>query len=620
MLKSIRKALDGPLAWVVGALIVLAFAVVGVPALDNFGNTSALTVAGKGISARDIELELRGQLQRIQAENPEVTRQQALSAGLGQQVVEVMVARALFEAEGDRMGLSAPAEVIRDYIEQIPGLQNPETGEFDNQRLGLFLQQRGISVSSFRDLIASELIRTQVAEALSAQGAAPEDLTRFLILRQFEERDIRYATVPVEAGDEAPSEDDVAAYYEANIERFQSPEYRVFSVVTLTEEDVADDITISEDELRQLYDARVGAAQAEETRTVRQFRVAPDEIDAVTSALAGEGGFDAAAAAVDAEVTTLAEQARSDFIVDAFGDAVFDAEEGGIVGPVETPFGAIIGKVTAISTSEVPSFEELREELEADLRAEIAEDRLIELVDEFEIARDEGATIAEAAQQLGLEARTTQPADAELFTRLGSIANIPGRLAAEGRRLAAGEESGAVPIDGGYGFVCVERIIPPAPLPVDEVRDQIVTAIRTERQSDAARVIEERFAALIDEGKTFQQATEELGGTWLLETIAPTDEDRPIPDQAFGRAFELKAGERAVIPARGAPEVQIVEVVSVRFRDTAAAQQLAPAVAPQFAEQLAGELNNAYLAALRETAEIKQNPSQLSRALGQDEL
>ncbi|MEM9839204.1 MAG: SurA N-terminal domain-containing protein [Pseudomonadota bacterium] len=617
MLNSIRAALSGPLKWVFIALICAAFGVVGVPALENFGRTAAVSVSGQDISALEIEREITNRVQQIQFENPDATREQMMAQGLGEQVVETLIVRSLISAEAERLGLAAPNDVVRDYVEQIPGLQNPETGEFDNQRLGLLLQQRRISVSAFGDLVADELIRTQIVEALTSVGKTSDDLTRYLLLRQFEERDVAYASLPLTAGAEEPTEEEVTAYYDENIERFQSPEYRSFTVLTIQPEDVADEVTVSEEDVRQLFDARAGAAADEETRTVRQFRAAGDAAGQVGTLVAEGATFAAAAEAIGAEVTTLTDQQRADFIAEEFGEAVFAAEEGALVGPVETPFGSLVGEVVSINRVEGPVFEDQRAELEDELRAEISRDRLVELVDAFEIARDEGATIAEAADQIGLSARVTQPADAELFTQIGSIANIPAVLAQEGRSLALGEESAAVRVGDGYGFVSVEDIIPPAPLSIAEVRSDIVAAIEGERKADAATALEERLDALLDEGKTFAQAVTELGGEVQNVVVNLTSEERPIPDRAFAAAFDLKVGEHQLIPIARQDTADVVRLENVRFGDTSQVEQIVPLVSQQFADQLAGELNNAYLAALRETSEIKQNPRQLARGLGQ---
>ena len=617
MLTLFRSAMNGPFKWVFAALLVAAFAVVGVPALENFGARSAIQVGEQKITALDVQREFRTQLARVQEQNPDLTRDQALAAGLGDQVAYTLTVQALIAAEAERLGMVAPIDVVRSYVERIPALQNPETGKFDANRLGLLLQQQQLTQSAFAELVTDGLIREQIVGALTAKSTAPQELTRLLLLRQFEERDVRYVSLDLSAGEEAPTDEEIASYYAANIANYQSPEYRTFTFVMLDEEAVADQVSVTEEEVRQLFDSRAGAAQALETRTIKQFRVSAEQLPVVEEALAGEGGFDAAAEALSAAITTLTDQRQGDFIAEEFGEAVFAAEEGSVVGPVETPFGFLIGQVVTINATEGLVFEDEREALEAELRQEIAEDRLVDLVDELEIARDEGATLAEAAQLIGVDSKTTAPTDAELFTETGSIANIPAVLAAEGRGLTEGEESSAVRMGEGYGFVAVDAIVAPAPLPLEEVRPQVVSAIEAERLTEAATRLEERFDALRAEGKSFQDAATELGGEPVLASVSLTQPERPIPDDAFARAFELQVDQRAVLSDTVASKAKIVEVGAVRFGDASQAQSVIPIIAEQFGEQIGTELESAYLAALQETTEVKQNPTELARGLGQ---
>ncbi|MEM7517740.1 MAG: peptidyl-prolyl cis-trans isomerase, partial [Planctomycetota bacterium] len=467
------------------------------PALENFGSTSAIKVGRQEISARDVELEIRNQMRAIQEQNPGVSREQALAQGLGGQVVQTMITRALLEDEAASLGLAAPGPVVQDYIGTIEGLTDPDTGRVDQQALSFFLSQNGLSLQGFRDLLAGELVRQQVAEAITQPIGAPNEMTRLLLLRGVERRQVRFATIPLDAAATEPTEDEIEAYYNTNISRFQSPEYRVLTFVSVDDSDVAETIEVSEEDIQQLFNARQGAAAASETRTVRQLRLGADDVEEAQRLVDEGATLDAVSEAVGGTITTLENQGRGAFINDALVEAAFAAEEGAVAGPVETPFGTVFLSVTDIARTEGPSFEDEREALEAELRAEIAADRVSELVEAVELARDEGATLNEAADTAGLNARQTQPLDQELFTRTGAIASIPASLAREGFSLLEGDESSAIPVGTGYGFVTVDQIIAPSPLALSEVRDDVVGALKVQRRQSAAETIETQFEEAI---------------------------------------------------------------------------------------------------------------------------
>ncbi|MEE4212446.1 MAG: SurA N-terminal domain-containing protein [Parvularcula sp.] len=620
MLNQVRDSLRGVVAWVIGVLIILAMAVVGVPALDNFGGTSALTVGSTEYSARDVEVELRNRIQAAQLENPGLTREQALASGLTQQTLQTLVVRGLINEEADRLGMAAPDEVVREYLQSIEAFKDPDTGRFDSSRLSQYLSQQGIGLQTFSATIGDEVKRSQIAQALGAGSPAPQQLARFLLLREVEGRDIAVGKLALSDLPE-PSEAELASYLATNIDDYQSPEYRTYTVLTIDTEEVASEIEVSEDELNQLYEARRGAGAAAETRTFRQIRLATDDDLAEAERMVEEGAtFEDIAAALSAEVTTLGEQTRSDIIVDEFAEAIFAAEVGELVGPVATPFGALLAEVRDVSASETESFDAMRGELEAELRAEIAEERLVELVESVEIARDEGATLAEAAQAIGREARTTQPADRELFTRSGSIVNVPVALAAEGLRLEEGEESSAIRLESGYGFIGVERIYPSAPLPLEDVREDVLRAVRNEARQDAANRLLAEVQSAEASGVTFEQAIADLGGETQQLSFALRQPPEGVPPALVGRSFDLPVGEVGAFSAssEGEEVVYLIKPTAVRFEDVDQLEAVLPLVSGQFAQQLGSELGESYLNALEEITEVKQNERQMARALGQD--
>ncbi|MEM0928376.1 MAG: peptidylprolyl isomerase [Pseudomonadota bacterium] len=617
MLNRFRNALRGVLAWVVGVLIILAMAVVGVPALDNFGSGAALTIGKTEYSGREFELEVRNRVQQAQAQNPNVTRDQLISAGIAQEAIRILTLRGILSNAANDLGLAAPSDVVRLYIENIDELRNPETGQFNAQLLTIALQQQGISLDAFGDLVAEDLKRSQLTNALSTPASAPQDLTRLLLLNEFERRTIKLAELTRPAIVE-PTEEDIAAYYETNSGRFLSPEYRTFTVLTISTEDVAGDIDVSEEDVRQLYDARVGANEAAETRDYRQVTVAGDEAKAAASQAAAEGGgFEAIVDATGATVTTLDQRTRDGFINEALGEAVFASEAGALVGPIETPFGDLYAEVSAINASDVESFDDLREELEAELLSEISEERVIELVEAVEIARDEGASLAEAAASLSLEARTVGPIDSELFTRNGSIASINRVLAAEGGRLEEGEESEGIRLGDGYGFVTVESIIAPAPLALAEVEADIRAALMAERADDASSQISTQFAAQEATGLSFDEAAAALGSEVRTETLS-RDTQSAIPNAVVSQILELAVGQTTTIPGSG-DTVYAVRVESVEYADASEAMSVVPIVNNQFSDQLTSELYQAYILALEAETEVRQNDRVIARALGLSE-
>src|SRR5690606_2957395 len=94
------------------------------------------------------------------------------------------------------------------------------------------------------------------------------------------------------------------------------------------------------------------------------------------------------------------------------GTAVFEAEKGTVLNPIKTPLGWHVVRVIPSTPARTQAFSEVR----ADLRKELESDALHEEM-ELRISRvDEilgsGASLDEAASELGLAIRTVGPIDA----------------------------------------------------------------------------------------------------------------------------------------------------------------------------------------------------------------
>lgn len=125
---------------------------------------------------------------------------------------------------------------------------------------------------------------------------------------------------------------------------------------------------VGEEELREAYDAQLETRYA--TRSVRHILVeTEEEAENVIEELEDGADFAELAADVSTDPGSAAQggeygpQPRGQY-VEAFDDAVWNAEIGELVGPVETDFGFHVIEVT---DENVEEFEEVRDELEEEL-------------------------------------------------------------------------------------------------------------------------------------------------------------------------------------------------------------------------------------------------------------
>ena len=88
MLTLFRSFAKSPFALVIILLIVLAFAFTGVGGIFTGSGTAVVVAGNQQVSVREVAQAFERELQRVQTENPDITREQALEFGLGEQVLQ----------------------------------------------------------------------------------------------------------------------------------------------------------------------------------------------------------------------------------------------------------------------------------------------------------------------------------------------------------------------------------------------------------------------------------------------------------------------------------------------------------------------------------------------------
>src|SRR5690606_1712213 len=162
-----------------------------------------------------------------------------------------------------------------------------------------------------------------------------------------------------------PTDADLAAFYEANKERYTAPEYRRVTAVLLRPEDLAAEMRVSEERLREAYDSRQAEFRTPESRGVSQLLFTEEAAarSAYERIAAGES-FDAVAADIpSAQRTDLGTVHPGDLFPEAVDQAVFALPAPGVTEPVQSPLGWHLLNVSEITPAATIPFEQAQERL-----------------------------------------------------------------------------------------------------------------------------------------------------------------------------------------------------------------------------------------------------------------
>jgi peptidyl-prolyl cis-trans isomerase D len=175
-------------------------------------------------------------------------------------------------------------------------------------------------------------------------------------------------------------------------------------------------------------------------------------------------------------------------MVKPFEDALFAAKAGDVIGPVKTDFGYHIIKVAAVR-GEGKSFEEVRDTLAAEQLKADGERGFNELAGRLVDAINKSPSdLAAAAKEVNLPLQTLGP-----ITRAtaSGIAADPAvlRAAFSDVLVQDGTASDPIALGGATNHSVVIRVAAHTPeqaMPLDKAREQVIAAIRADRQRQAS--------------------------------------------------------------------------------------------------------------------------------------
>ena len=623
MLKQVRGVLKGAVAWIFVILLILAFALFGVPSLNEFAGNSAVTVGGQSFSSQYVQNEFNRAVQIQAAESGgSFTRDDAIAAGLPNQVIGSISTVAALDQFSKDLNLATPRSLVADYLQGNENFQNPATGQFDQTVLTSILQRINISAEEFESRIAGELQRGQLVESLALQSNAPTTFSDFMMMRETERRRIAYLVVTDEmAGKSAePTPDDLERYYLANAQAFTAPEYRNFDMLVLRKEDFRDGVGITEEELRQIYDQnKERIYEKPELRTLYQITYDSEtKANAATAALRQGESFEKLATdkGLTLEAVTFADAQQRDILDPGVAEAAFkeDLTEGDIVDPVTGLFGWTVVQIAGITPPEVTTFEEARTEIEDNYLAQDTRRAMLNAIDEIEEERDTGVGLQAAAEVADLTASAIGPVDQFSFAPGGAIINdIPGEALAEVFLLDEGQESEAIQLsDGeGYVFVGLNEITPPQLIAFEDVRDEVESRWRKQERDQRILNAVEEIRKIIAEGSTLAEAADQFDRSPITIVVDRQFQNEVISTDLNDKIFAAAPNGLVSAPAALGEAQIIAEIEQVASSPQAAPPQQAAFFRQYLGYQLDQEVIEAFLESVRGNYDIKVNQAQI---------
>jgi peptidyl-prolyl cis-trans isomerase D len=310
---------------------------------------------------------------------------------------------------------------------EIAALRRPD-GTLDMERYRQLLGSQGMSPEMFEASVRADLSSRQVLLGVMGSGFASKTAADTALNAYFEKREIqiaRFSTADY-AAKLTPSDADLEQFYKANASLFQAPEQANIEYVLFDVETIKKGITVAEADLKAYFDQNAQRLSGKEERRASHILLASPKSAPEADRQKAKAKAVELAAQVKKSPDSFADVARKnsqdpgsapaggdlDFfsreaMVKPFSDAAFAMKKGDVSDVVESEFGYHIIKLTDIKSPKQRSFEEMRSELEADVKKQQAQKKFTETVEVFTNAVYEQAdSLKPTADRLGLEVKT----------------------------------------------------------------------------------------------------------------------------------------------------------------------------------------------------------------------
>ncbi|MDR1476938.1 MAG: SurA N-terminal domain-containing protein [Rickettsiales bacterium] len=236
MISKLRKYTETWISKILLALISVSFLFWGLGGSLFESRNTAVSVASRKITVREVEAEFRRQIAQVQYAMGGVgfDYRQALQAGFLDQVVDNMVYRIVLDMEAADLGIRVSDERIYSIIQSMKEFQDGE-GNFSPEQFAYLLDQNGIPERAFLSELANSVARDMFSVAVSSAIGA--DMLAEMLFRQRGETrvvDVAKFETALQKPPSQPSDSDLDSIYEANIAKFGEPEYRSLSYVAIT--------------------------------------------------------------------------------------------------------------------------------------------------------------------------------------------------------------------------------------------------------------------------------------------------------------------------------------------------------------------------------------------------
>ncbi len=629
MLQALRKSTGSIVTKAFLLLIAMSFGVWGVgDMVTRQRDKAVISVGAEDIAASQFLHEYQRNVRYIQSRLGAAADPATLqSLGVVSSTERQLIDRSLYDQAAARLGMAVPEQLVIRQIQSNPVFRN-SLGVFDPQRLQQALRTVGLSEEGFVAQSRRDIVREQLLSSVTVPAAVPRTLAERLFAYRQERRVAAALLVPHASVSEIaePEEAAIEAFHKEHAADYTAPEYRRVTYIKLSPADLIDEVGVSEDDVREAYDQRLGDFVTVGRRDVQQM-VLPDEAKARAAydQLVEGRTFTTVAkemAGQEAGDTDLGTVTRAELPSD-FAETVFALPEGGISEPLKSGFGWHIFRVSNVVKDATKSFEDARGEVEHALKLDRAKEALFDFSNKIDDQLAGGASIEEAALNLNLKIHNVAAVDSNGYDPSGAPA-ADFQATPEMLKVAFDTEAGfdsplTETSDGGYFVLRVDAIVAPAVRPLAQVREHVVEAWKAEQRRVKARAVANEIVERLKGGEPLEAVAKSRG--YEVRTTAALTRNMAgaqslLSPTLLAALFELKQGAVTVGESADHGAELVAQLREVRAAEPSAERAVFERITTEIGRSMQEERLAQYRAALARLYPVAVERAAIDRLIG----
>ena len=327
------------------------------------------------------------------------------------------------------------------------------------------------------------------------------------------------------------------------------PEQVKIAYVDLSMKKLADEVQVTEADLKNYYNTNKANYEIEEQRSIKQIFIkitdkndkdmvakAKSLADTLLAAIKTGSSMDEVVKQKGENTGFDVEVSNNDFLTKGIleqqvDDVVFSMKEGGISDPIQTDTGIYIVKLKKITGGKTTAFDDVRDQVETDYRHSKAETKYFDIADKLaNLAFENPDSLEVISEKLGL---TVNKSDFFSRERKGKdLLSNPKVISASFSEDVLINGNNSEPIEVGENHIIVLRVLEHHQekiKPLEDVRKDIITRLKYEKARTETEKLGKEIIAELEKNTPQKEITEKYKLEWKTGTDVRRDDKNINP-------------------------------------------------------------------------------------------